>query len=101
MQMVEEFKEFVKEYKVLGLAVGFIMGTAATNLVNAIVANVIMPIITPFIPGGGWQTAVWNIGPVALGWGPALAAIINFLIMAWVVFLVAKFVFKEEKVTKK
>jgi large conductance mechanosensitive channel len=96
-----EFKEFLKEYKVMGLAVAFIMAAAATDLVKSLVANVIMPIITPFIPGGAWQQATLALGPIVLGWGAFLAALINFTILAFVVFMVAKFVFKEEKVTKK
>lgn len=99
--IMQEFKDFLKEYKVVGLAVAFVMGVAVTALVNAIVANVIMPIVTFFLPKGTWQTAVWNIGPIAIGWGQTLNAIINFIIIAWVVFLMAKFILREEKVTKK
>lgn len=99
-QVIKEFKEFLKEYKVLGLAVAFIMATAATTLVKSLVDNIIMPLITPFIPGGEWQTAVLTIWKFNLGWGAFLSTLINFLILAWIVFLVAKFVFKEEKVNK-
>ena len=60
-----------------------------------------MPIITPFIPGGAWQTATFNMGPIVIGWGAFVGALINFLVIAWVVFLIAKFVLREEKVTKK
>lgn len=101
MRLINEFKEFLKEYKVMGLAVAFIIGTAATALVQSLVNNVIMPLITPFIPGGAWQEAKWIIGPVVLGWGAFLGAIINFIIIAFVVFMIAKIVLKEEKVGKK
>ena len=66
--IVQEFKEFLKEYKVIGLGVAVIMGLAANTLIKSLVDNVIMPIITIFIPGGAWQTAVWNIGPVVISW---------------------------------
>ncbi len=101
MDMMKEFREFLKEYKVIGLAVAFIIGVAATTLVKSLVDNVIMPIITPFIPGGAWQTATFNLGPIVIGWGAFVGAVINFLIIAWVVFIIAKMVLKEEKVTKK
>jgi large conductance mechanosensitive channel len=52
MGMMSEFKQFLKEYKVMGLAIAFIMGVAATTLVQSLVNNIIMPLITPFIPGG-------------------------------------------------
>lgn len=99
--LLKEFKDFLKEYKVIGLAVAVIIGLAANNLVKSLVDNIIMPIITPFLPGGAWQTAVLNIGPVAIGWGPFLAAFINFIVIAFVVFMIAKLVLKEEKVAKK
>lgn len=96
-----EFKEFLKEYKVVGLAIAFVMGIAATAMVKSLVDDIIMPILTPFIPGGEWQTAVWNLGPIVIKWGSFLGSLINFIIIAWVVFLVAKIILREEKVTKK
>jgi large conductance mechanosensitive channel len=101
MGIIKEFKEFLNEYKVVGLAVAFIIGVAATALVQAVVNYLIMPLITPFIPGGGWQTAAVTLGPFVIGWGQLLSAIINFVIIAFVVFMIAKMVLKEEKVTKK
>ncbi|NYZ61129.1 MscL family protein [Candidatus Micrarchaeota archaeon] len=101
MGFAHEFKDFLTEYKVIGLAIAFIMGAAITDLVKSLVNNVIMPVLTFFIPGGGWQTATFSLGPIAIGWGPFLSALINFLIIALVVFMIAKMVLKEEKVTKK
>ena len=101
MRLAGEFKDLLREYKVIGLAVAVIIGLAANTLVKSLVDNIIMPILTPFIPGGQWQTAVWNIGPVAIGWGPFLASIINFIIIAFAVFMIAKYALKEDKVTKK
>ena len=100
-KMVTEFKEFLREYKVIGLAVAFIIGSAATNLVSSLVNNVFMPIITFFIPGGAWQSATLKIGPIVIGWGPFLASLLNFIIIAWIVFMIAKIFFNEDKVTKK
>jgi len=99
--LMSEFRDFLKEYKVIGLAIGVIIGLAANNLVKSLVDNIVMPILTPFIPNGAWQTAVWHLGPFAVGWGPFLAALINFLIIAWVVFLTAKYVLREQTVSKK
>jgi large conductance mechanosensitive channel len=101
MGMMREFTEFLNEYKVLALAIAFIIGVAATALVKSLVDNILMPIIAPLIGNGGWRTATLNIGPVAIGWGAFLGEIINFAIIAWVVFLMARLVLKEKKVTKK
>jgi large conductance mechanosensitive channel len=101
MKILLEFKEFLKEYKVIGLAVALVIGLASVALINSVVNNLIMPIITPFIPGGGWQTATFSIGPIIIGWGALLGAIINFIVIAFVVFLISKYALKEAKVTKK
>lgn len=99
--VLDEFKLFLDEYKITGLAIAFIIGSAASTFVKSLVDNIIMPLVTPFIPGGGWETAKAIIGPFVIGWGPFLAAAINFLIIAVVVFLISKWLLREEKVTKK
>lgn len=101
MGALSEFKEFLNEYKVIPLAIAFVMGLASVTFIQSVVNNLIMPIITPFIPGGAWRTATFSIGPIVVGWGELLGAVINFVIIAFVVFMVAKFVLKEKKVTKK
>ena len=101
MSLMREFSEFLKEYKVMGLAVAFIIGVALTVLVQSLVNNIVMPIVTPFIPGGEWQTATFTLGPIVIGWGAFLGAVLNFIIIALVVFFIAKKMMKEEKVTKK
>lgn len=93
--------EFIKEYKVVPLAVAFIIGVAATALVKSLVDNIIMPTVTPFIPGGAWKTATLSLGPVVWGLGAFVGEIINFVVIAFVVFIIAKAVLKEEKVAKK
>ncbi len=101
MGLISEFKDFLKEYKIVGLAVAFIVGLAATTLVQSLVKNIVMPIITPFIPDGGWETATFTLGKIVIGWGAFLGAVINFVVIAIIVFLIAKFLLKEEKVGKK
>lgn len=100
MSLILEFKEFLYEYKVIPLAIALIMGIASTALVKSFVDNIIMPVITFFIPGGAWKTATIALGPIIIGWGPFLAELINFIIVAFVIFITAKKILKEEKVTK-
>lgn len=99
--LISEFKEFLYEYKVIPLAIALIMGIASTAFIKSFVDNIIMPIITPFVPGGAWRTATLEIGPIVLGWGAFLGELINFIIIALVVFIIAKKVLKEEKVAKR
>ncbi len=98
---ITEFKEFLEEYKVIGLAIAFIMGVAATALIKSLVDNIIMPVIAVLIPGGAWKTATLVLGPVIFGVGAFLAELINFVIIALVIFLIAKIILKEDKVAKK
>jgi large conductance mechanosensitive channel len=101
MKLHHEFMDFLKEYKIIGLAIAFVMGTAATALVTSFVNNIIMPLIAPLLPAGDWQKAILAIGPFQFGVGAFLAGLINFIIIAFVIFMVAKMVLKEEKVSKK
>ncbi len=101
VQVMGEFRSFLEEYKITGLAIAFIIGSAASTFVKSLVDNIIMPLVTPFIPGGGWETAKLILGPFVIGWGLFLAAAINFTIIAFAVFLISKWILKEQKVTKK
>jgi large conductance mechanosensitive channel len=101
MSMIKEFMDFLYEYKVIALAIAFIIGVAATQLIQSLVNNILMPIITFFIPGGAWQEATVTIGPIVISWGKFLGDLIYFIIVALVIFIIAKKVLKEDKVAKK
>lgn len=99
--IIVEFLEFLKEYKVVALAVAFIMGVAATSLVKSLVDNIIMPFVGVLVPSGDWKNATASLGPVHLGIGPFVAECLNFVVVAFVVFMIAKYVMREEKVEKR
>jgi large conductance mechanosensitive channel len=99
--IVKEFMDFLMKYQVIGLAVAFIIGAAATKMVTATVTDIIMPVIGAIIPGGSWRTAVINAGPVAFLVGDFVGAVIDFIIIALVVFLVVKFMMKEDATQKR
>lgn len=86
----EEFSAFLSKYGVVGLAVAVIIGGAAGRLVSALVSDILMPIITFFIPSGAWQEATLSLGPIVLLVGHFVAAVIDFLIIAFVVFWIMK-----------
>jgi len=69
MSLIKDFMDFLKEYKVIALAVAFIIGAALTALVTSLVNDIVMPVITPFIPGGAWQTATLALGSIVIKWG--------------------------------
>jgi large conductance mechanosensitive channel len=96
----EEFMEFLQKYQVIGLAVAVVIGTAATKLVNSTVTDIIMPIIAVVTPSGDWQSSVLQIGPLKFLLGDYVGAIIDFVIIALVIFLAVKYVMKGD-VSKK
>jgi large conductance mechanosensitive channel len=84
MALIKEFKDFVNKGNVIDLAVAVVLGKAFGDIVNTVVAAVIMPVVGVLLPSGEWQT--WKLWKIAIG--PVLAATVNFLIIAFVVFLV-------------
>jgi large conductance mechanosensitive channel len=76
----------------VGLAIAIIMGGAVGSLVSALVSDIIMPIITPFIQGGEWEQAKLVLGPIVLAVGHFVGALIDFVIIALVVFWLMKMV---------
>lgn len=86
----EEFMDFLNKYGVIGLAVAFIIGGAAGRLVTALVNDLLMPIIAVVIPNGEWRTAVTLVGPIKFLFGDFLGVLVDFVIIALVVFLVMK-----------
>ena len=104
MGIISEFKAFLDEYKVTGLAVAFIMGAAVTALVTSLVNDIIMPVVNPALSAAGsdWRNASWNpTAQISVKYGSFLGNLINFIILAFIVFMIAKLVLGEQKVTKK
>jgi len=89
---VEEFTAFLNKYGVVGLAIAFIMGGAVGSLVSALVSDIIMPFITFFIPGGAWEQATLSLGPIVLALGHFVGAVLDFVVIAFVVFWLMKMV---------
>ncbi len=86
----EEFLQFLSKYKILGLAVAFIMAIYLGTLIQALVDDMIMPIIQLVIPDIQWEEIV--VGPFRIG--HFIGSLITFLIIAFVVFLIVKFASK-------
>ena len=86
----EEFMDFLNKYGVVGLAIAFIIGGAAGRLITALVADLLMPIVAVLIPGGDWRTTVFQAGPIKFLLGDFVGALIDFIIIAFVVFLLSK-----------
>lgn len=104
--MIEEFKKFAMRGNVVDLAVGVIIGAAFGNIVQSLVGDLFMPIIGAitggldfsnyFLPLSSKVTAASLVEAkkqgAVLAWGNFLTVVLNFLIVAWVLFLVVRFV---------
>lgn len=88
--IVEEFRDFIARGNVLDLAVGVIVGAAFQNLVTSLTNNIISPILG-CLTEVDFSQFVLKIGKLNLRYGAFLTDIINFIIMAFVVFLIIKF----------
>jgi large conductance mechanosensitive channel len=79
------------------LALGVIIGSKAGELVTAVVDGLLMPVVGLLLPSGEWEKLV--IGEFKVG--IVLAALVKFIVVAFFVFIIAKKLFKEDKVAKK
>lgn len=99
MKMLDEFKEFINQGNVMDMAVGVIIGGAFTAIVTSLTDNIINPFIT-FVTGGGTDmTGTLVVPGTDIDFGAFISAIINFLIVALVVFLLVKSLNKLQEAT--
>lgn len=105
--MLKEFREFISRGNVIDLAVGIIIGTAFTAIVRSLVDDIIMPFIGIVIGGIDFTSLAVMVGEAAITYGNFVQAILNFLIIAFVVFLMVCTInrvqkrFEEEKQEEK
>ena len=89
--MLAEFRGFLTKTNALALAVGVIIGAAVGNIVSALSADILMPIISVFMPGGDWREAKIALSENnAILYGHFLGTVLDFLIISFVVFLIVR-----------
>lgn len=104
--MITEFRAFLIKANAIALAIGVVLGTAVARLVGAVADDVLMPIIGVLLPGGNWREArivlsssadaAGKVTENAILYGHLIGAVLDFVIVAFVVFLVMKWLIKEE-----
>lgn len=99
-KFINEFKEFISKGNVLDLAVGVIIGGAFGSVVTALTDNIIQPLIN-CIGGAEVQGKIHLIGENFIDYGAFISAVINFIIMAFVIFCIVKAVNKASAVGDK
>ncbi len=99
-KFLKEFKEFISKGNVLDLAVGVIIGAAFGDIVTSLTTNIIQPIIG-CIGGAEVQGKIHLIGDNYIDYGAFITSVINFLIMAFIIFVIVKIVNKAMSIGKK
>lgn len=100
MNMMGEFREFIMKHGVVGLAVAVVIGGAVGKLVTALVNDLVMPIVGALTPSGNWREATLNVGSIKFGIGDFAGAVIDFVIISFVVFMIVKSFIKEPPAAK-
>ena len=88
--MLKDFRDFIIKQNFLALAIAVVLGGAVGKVVQAVVDDFVMPIIAAGTPDGDWQKATFDVGPVKFGIGDFASVFLNFLIVAFVVWRIAK-----------
>jgi len=92
--MIKEFKEFISRGNVLDLAVGVIIGGAFNKIVSSLVDNILMPLIGLIIGGIDFSSLSFKIKDATIAYGLFIQNIVDFLIVAFTIFMVIKAVNK-------
>ena len=88
--MIQEFKAFIAKGNVLDLAVAVIIGGAFGAIVTSLVNDIIMPLIGVILGGTDFTTLAITVGDASITYGNFIQAIINFLIIAFVIFMIVR-----------
>ena len=88
--MLKEFREFISRGNVMDLAVAVVIGAAFAGVVTSLVNDIITPIIGVFLGGIDFSGLAITVGEAAITYGNFIQAIINFLIIALVIFMIVR-----------
>jgi large conductance mechanosensitive channel len=90
MSIVREFREFAVKGNVMDLAVGVIIGAAFGKIVSSFVEDLVMPLIGTLLGGLDFSSLAIKVGTATIKYGKFLQTFLDFIIIAWVVFLMVK-----------
>ena len=99
-KFINEFKTFIARGNVMDMAVGVIIGGAFTGIVTSLTDNIINPLIT-FLTGGGTEISGLGVPGTKIDFGAFISSVINFLIVALIVFILVKSVNRLSEATAK
>ena len=95
--MLKEFKEFAMKGNIMDLAIGVVIGGAFQKIVNSLVSDIIMPAISILTGKIDFSDMVLTVGNTSIKYGNFITTIVNFLIIAFSIFLVVRYINKLDK----
>lgn len=88
--MRKEFKKFLSQGDAMDMAIGVVIGAAFSNIINTLVSGLLTPLLTPLTKGVNFKDFVVSVGIVELQIGAVIDALLQFVIIGFVMFLVVK-----------
>ena len=101
MKFLQEFKTFAMRGNVMDLAVGVIVGGAFSSITNSLINDIIMPIVGIFVSQASFADLTLSVGGAVITYGNFIQAVLNFVILAFVVFCMVKAVNRVAHTQKK
>ena len=95
--MLKEFKEFATRGNIMDMAIGVVIGGAFQSIVNSLVNDIIMPAVSMLTGKVDFSSMVFTVGDVSIKYGNFITAIVNFLIIAFSIFLAITYINKLNK----
>jgi large conductance mechanosensitive channel len=99
--MHKEFMAFLKEYGIIGLAIAVVIGGKLNELVTSLVNDLLMPLVFQPALAAAKVDDIRKLSYNGILYGKVVGSAIDFMIIAFVIFLFAKYILKEEKIAKK
>lgn len=97
---IAEFKAFAMKGNVIDLAVAVVIGAAFGKIVSSLVDNIIMPVVGLFLGGVNFTGLAHQVGDATITYGVFIQSVIDFAIVAFVIFMVVKAINKASKIAK-
>lgn len=97
MSLGSDFKEFAMKGNLMDMAAGIIIGAAIGKVVGALVENILMPLIGVLMGGVDFSTLAMQVGDASVGYGAFIQALIDFLIIAFVIFMILRAISNMQK----
>ncbi len=99
--MLQEFKDFAMKGNIVDLAVAVVIGAAFGKIVSSLVENLITPLVGILMGGVSFADMAWTYGEASFGYGAFLQSMLDFVIVAFVLFMVIKAMNKAQNMTAK